>query len=422
MPTSTKTERNRYRLSDAVIAKLPPHDPDSPSREKEWADSEAVGLRLSVAKNGRKRWDVRIRLRGRKLAMRIGEWPAVSTTEARRRANEMKAKASLGVDPRAEREAARAMPTVSEFAKEYLSHARRTIRSARDSEQRLRDHVLPALGRKLLDEVRRGDVERLHAEWLDAMTPASANRVLATVKALFSHATRMELVGQSPAQGVRNHKENNARQRCLSGEELQRYLAAVAEEPNPVLRGYLRVLLATGMRRTEALTARWENVDLDNRTLLLPETKSGKSRVVVLNDAAIAALTEVQREHDNPYLFPGAKPGTHLAEPKFAHERACRKAGIDNLRMHDLRHTFASLAVSAGTSLYAVQGLLGHASPVMSQRYAHLSNEAARQGAKTVSDALLAAAPHPKPDDAAPASSAAKLDTQAGNAAKTTAA
>lgn len=406
MPT-TQTERNRYRLSDAVVGKIPAHDSASPSREREWADSEAVGLRLSVGKNGRKHWDVRLRLRGRKLALRIGEWPAVSTTEARRRANELKAKVSLGIDPRAEREAARAMPTVAEFAEEYLAHARRTIRTARDSEQRLRVHVLPAMGKKLLDEVRRGDIERLHAEWLDAMAPASANRVLASLKALLSHAVRLELLARSPAQGVRNHKENNSRVRNLSGDELQRYLAALAEEPNAVLRCYLRLLLATGMRRSEALTARWDCVDLEHRTLLLTHTKAGKARTILLNDAALAVLAEVPRADGNPFVFPGAKAGSHLAEPKFAHERACKKAGIANLRIHDLRHSFASIAVSSGASLYTVQALLGHASPVMSQRYAHLANEVARQGSKTVSDAILAAAAPSPPDPTPPAPLAA---------------
>jgi len=404
VPSRATTEKNRYRLSDATIAKLPAHDGDSASKGREWADSECVGLRLTVSKNGRRHWDLRFRVRGRKAAVRIGEWPAITTSEARKRGNELKARVALGGDPRADKEAARAMPTVAEFAEQYLSHARRTIKTARDTEQRLRVHVLPTLGKRLLDEVKRGDIERLHAVWLDTMSPASANRVLASVKALFTHATRMELLVRSPAQGVRNHKENNARTRCLSGEELQRYLAAVAEEPNASLRCYLRMLLATGMRRSEALGALWENVNLEHRTLMLPNTKAGKARTVLLNDAAMAVLAEVPRVPGNPFVFPGWKAGTHLAEPKFAHERACRKAGIVNLKIHDLRHSFASLAVSAGTSIYVVQSLLGHASTQMTQRYAHLSAEVTRQGSKTVSDALRAAAtaavppaPEPKP-------------------------
>jgi len=394
--TTTTNERNRYRLSDTVVAKLPPHEPDSKGRAKEWADSECVGLRISVGKGGRKHWDLRFRIGGRKGVLRLGEWPSVNTAEARRRANEMKAKVSHGIDPRAEREAAREMPTLAEYCeRDYLPHARRTIRTAKDSEQRLQVHVLPTLGGKRLDTVRRGDIERLHAEWLDKMAPASANRVLASVKALFSHAVRMEVIERSPGAGVRNHRENNARHRALLGEELHRYLAAVAEEPNPVLRGYLRVLLATGMRRSEALGAKWEHVDLERGTLLLPHTKSGKARTVLLNEAALAALRELPRVPDNLHVFPGTKPGTHLAEPKFAHERACRKAGIAGLRLHDLRHSFASLAVSNGASLYTVQALLGHASPVMSQRYAHLSADVVRKGSQNVADALRAASPAP---------------------------
>jgi integrase len=285
------------------------------------------------------------------------------------------------------------MPTLAEFCDTYLAHARRTIRSASDSEQRLRLHVLPVLGTRRLDEVRKGEIQRLHSELVDRMAPASANRVLATLKALLSYAVDMEVIERSPAQGVRAHKENNARQRSLAGEELQRYLLAVAEEPNPHLRGFLLLLLATGMRRGEALTAKWEHVDITNRTLLLPQTKAGKSRTILLNDQALSIVLGLPRVAANPYLFPGHKPGTHLREPKFCHERACQRAGIGNLRIHDLRHSFASLAVSNGATLYTVQALLGHSSPTMSQRYAHLSSEVLRQGSQQVSNAIAAASP-----------------------------
>lgn len=343
-PTETNsTPRNRYKLSDSVIAKLPPHDRKSKGHATEWADSECVGLRITAGRGGRKHWDFRYRFGGKKAILRLGEWPSVTTTEARRRANEMKAKLSNDIDPRSEREAARAIPTLAEFCEqEYVPHAKRTIRSARDSEQRLRVHVLPVLGTRRIDAVRRGDIERLHAGLLDKMTPASANRILASTKALLTHAVRLEVLAKSPAQGVRSHKENNARQRCLSGEELQRYLAAVAEEPNPVLRCFLRILLATGMRRGEALAARWENVSTEHRTLLLPQTKAGKARTILLNETAIAVLGEVPRVEGNPYVFPGTKAGTHLAEPKFAHERACKKAGISNLRIHDASYRLFS--------------------------------------------------------------------------------
>lgn len=401
--TQIPTPRNRYRLSDTVVGKIQSHDPRSPSAVKEWPDSECVGLRLTVGKSGRKWWDYRYRSRGRKACMRIGEWPAVTTTDARKRVNEMKAKLAAGIDPHDEKLNAQAMPTMSEYCEQYLEHARRTIRSAKDSEQRLRLHVLPTLGRRRLDDVRRPDIERLHSLWLDQMAPASANRVLASVKALFSHAVRMEVLAKSPAEGVKAHRENNARQRCLSGEELHKYIAAVAEEPNPHLRGLIQLLLATGMRRGEAMTAKWEHVDLATKSLLLPQTKSGKQRTVLLNEQAAAILAGLPRVRGNPYVFPGNKPGTHITEPKFAHERACKRAGIKNLRIHDLRHTFASLAVSNGASLYTVQALLGHASPIMSQRYAHLASDVLRQGSQQVSNILAAAtAPTPMPPPAAP--------------------
>jgi integrase len=384
------TNTGRQKLSDRIVASLPPHDPDSASTQREYPDCDAVGLRITVGKSGRRFWDFRYMFNRRKRILRLGEFPAVNTAEARKRAWEARAAITRGADPSRAIEERRRMPTLAEFCNEYIPHARRTIRSWKETEGRLRNHILPTLGKRLLSDIRRVDVERLYGDLLDVQSVASANRAICSLKAVMTHAVRCEVIDRSPADRIRLKKENNARTRSLSRDELRRYLAALEEEPNPHLRGLLLVLLASGLRRSEWMMALWKQVDFNNHTLHLPHTKSGRSRTVPLNQVALFTLEQLPRVEGNPYIFPGSRPGKPITEPKFAHRRACEKAGIKDFKIHDLRHTFASLVVSSGQSLYTVQTLLGHSSPIMSQRYSHLSTDALREGSKVVSDIIQA--------------------------------
>ncbi|MCC5878259.1 MAG: tyrosine-type recombinase/integrase [Candidatus Sumerlaeia bacterium] len=383
---------NKHRLTDRLAAGLPAHDADSPAAVREYSDTEVTGLRLTVGKSGRKFFDFRYTFRKTKRILRLGEFPGIGVAEARRLCWEARAALGRGEDPALRRDERRAMPTFAEFTATYLEHARLVIRSARDSEQRLRDWVMPQFGNRPLDSIRRGEIERFHATLLERMPPASANRILACIKAVFTHALRTEVLDRSPAAGVKNHRENNARERCLSSEELGRYWAALEKEPNAVLRRCLRFIICTGVRREEASTARWDCIDMERHTLRLPRTKAGKARSVVLNSHAMQVILESERLPGNPFLFPGAKPGSHIVELKFAHRRALKLAGISDFRIHDFRHQWASMAVSGGRSLYDVQTALGHASPAMSARYSHLSDESVRSTAQRVGEAIEEAA------------------------------
>ncbi|MBI1292490.1 tyrosine-type recombinase/integrase [bacterium] len=382
---------NRFKLTDRFVASLPAHDPNSRSTQREYADSECIGLRITVSKSGRRFWDYRYMLSNRKRILRIGEFPGMQTADARKKAWELRGAIAAGNDPSVAVENRRSMPTLEQYAATYIEYAKRTIRSWGNCEGHLRNRILPAMGRRLLSDIRRADLDKLYLNTLDEVSVASANRVMATLKALLGHAVRSEVIERSPGERFRLRKENNARTRSLSPDEVRRYLAALDEEPNVYLRALLRLLLSTGMRRGEAMGAKWEQVDLEKRTFYLPRTKGGRAKTVLLNESACAILRDLKPVAGNPHVFPGSRPGMPITEPKFAHERACKKAGIKDLKIHDLRHSFASLAVSNGASLYTVQGLLGHASPIMSQRYSHLNNESLRAGSGIVSNIIEAA-------------------------------
>ena len=341
-----------------------------------------VGL---VSKSGRKFYYFRYSLDGRKRATKLGEHGALSLPEARKQALALRQQVDQGKDPQAEKALHKAVPTLADFAlQDYLPYARRHKRSADGDESKLRVHVLPRFGSRKLDAVTARDVQLYHAQIKASHCAATANRHLSLLSKLFKLAVQWERVEKNPCAGVKKFRENNQRERFLSEDEIQRLYLAMDQEPNRVAVAAIKFLLLTGLRKEEGLQARWEHVDPERGVLFLPHTKSGKSRTAVLNEEASAVLAEQAKQAGNPYVFPGRVPGRPLNNPHKAFHRILDAAGIENLRIHDLRHSFASLAVNAGATLYQVQHLLGHASSQTTQRYAHLADSALRQASDSV--------------------------------------
>jgi integrase len=375
----------RFKFTQKLIDQLPPHPAEARSKEAEYTDTEVAGLKLLVSKSGRKFYYFRYTLNGQKRGMKIGEHGAFTVAEARKQALELRGQVNRSIDPQAEKTLSRAMPTFEEFAlNEYLPYARQHKRSAKWDESKLKIHLLPKFGRRKLNEITVREIQLYHAEIKASHCAATANRHLSLLSKLFKLAVQWERIGKSPCAGVQKFKENNQRERFLSQDEIQRMFKAMEDEPNRVAVAALKFLLLTGLRREEGLQARWEHIDLERGTLYLPHTKNGKSRHVVLSPDALALLQGQERQPGHSYVFPGKVPGQPLNNPTKAFRRILAAAGIENLRIHDLRHSFASLAVNAGATLYQVQHLLGHASAQTTQRYAHLADSALRQASGAV--------------------------------------
>jgi integrase len=382
-------ERNdrRFRFTHQGLVELPSHDPESPSREMEYSDAEVVGLRFLVSKTGRRFFYFRYSVDRRKGAVRIGEFPSVSLKEARARAHEIKAQIAKGEDPRAERRERAEAPTVEEFAvNDYLPFAREHKRSWRDDEVRLHKEILPRFGKRRLADLTTREIQSMHSQLRSSMAPATANRYLSLLQRLFSLANQWGVTERNPARFVKKYKEDNARERYLSDDEVARFLRALDGLPNKAAAAGLRFLLFTGLRKNEAFRLEWRHVNRDEGTVFLAQTKSGKTRTVVLNALARGVIEEMWelREADTPWVFPGRRQGKPVVNPQKPFAAACAKAKIGGVRIHDLRHTFASLAVNSGASLYDVQKLLGHASSQMTQRYAHLADDSVRRAAEQV--------------------------------------
>ena len=269
----------------------------------------------------------------------------------------------------------------------YLPYIRLRKRSWRVDERIARQHLSPTFGARELADIQRHEVE----DWLDGLSsgglaPATCNRILAVFKTICSLAVMrgLLLTGQSPCAGVSPFKIHAQRERYLSRDEAQRLMRALEKSDRPEAFA-IRLLLLTGARKSEVLKARWEHVRLDLRLLIVPLSKSGKPRHIPLSDEAITVIRSIPRQQGNPWLFPGHAPGKPLSDLYLFWNSLRRSLGLTSVRIHDLRHTFASFLVNAGHSLYEVQKLLGHSDPRTTMRYAHLEQASLVAVAETVS-------------------------------------
>jgi integrase len=386
----------KFPFTKKAIEALPPHDPASPSREMEYTDIECIGLHLRVSKNGRRFFQHRYRYLGRKMCLSLGEFPAVTIQEARLRVGEHKALLSRDKDPAAERGKVRADLTFEEFASQhYMPHAKAHKKTWDDDKSQIDRRLIPVIGKLRLKAITPRDVAMVHAKEKERTTACTANHLLTTLKRMFNLAVKWEMLEKNPAKDQEKFNEGALRERYLSKEELPKFLSALDEENDQLSVAALRLLLYTGCRREEILSMKWENARLDEDRIYLPNTKNGRSRTVHLNGRAKEVIVELQARKDQEertrgslYVFPSRK-GTvkgYIYDLRKPFEKACLIAGIENFHIHDLRHTFASLAVSSGADLYVVQRLLGHQDIAMTQRYAHLGADDLKRGTEGVSE------------------------------------
>lgn len=309
-------------------------------------------------------------------SLKLGRYGSdISLEQARKRAGELRSVIALGGDPHADRQAEKAALSVAEFVEQrFLPHQRARKRSWDEDRKILQKRVLPNWGPKMLSAVTTADVQKLHEGVLaEGRTPATANRHLCVVKRMFNLAPLWGDVAKDPAKPVKLYPENNERQRFLTQSEIPGLLTDLDADPDVVGASAIKLLILTGARANEALSARWEHVDLERRLWTLPNPKGGRVVHKPLSGAAVSLLVSQPRVPDNPHVFPGERAGDHRHDLRWTWARVCQVAGIENCRLHDVRDSFASLLVSKNVSIFVVQKLLNHSTPQMTMRYAHLA-------------------------------------------------
>ncbi len=286
--------------------------------------------------------------------------------------------------------------TFAAVAERFMANHGTKIKAStlKEYESLMRMYLLPAFANRPLASITRADVSNAHARW--NAVPRAANHALAVLSRLMTWAEdqgyRPE--GANPCQRVQRYKENK-RERFLTADELSRLgraldKAETGHVAGPYAVAAVRLLILTGARLNEVLTLEWSHVDLERRMIFLPDSKTGQ-KPLTLNDAAVTILKTLPRFEKNPYVIVGHRYGSHLVNLQKPWQAIRAMAGLDNVRIHDLRHTFASFAVANGGSLPVLGRQLGHSQPQTTQRYAHLADDPVRKLTEATGKALTAA-------------------------------
>lgn len=411
-----------FKLTRRAVSALKPSE-----TPVAYYDSDLPGFGLRIRPTGAASWFVEYRpgAGGRAVAKRrivIGTLATLSPEKARAEAERLLAVVKLGGDPAAERTAARQAETVNDLLDHYLTHHAAAKRKARTVEtyKGFAAHIRPAIGKKAAISVTVADVGRMHRT-VGKAHPATANRAVSLLSAAYSYALKTGALPdgtKNPAAGIEPFREQ-ARERFLTSDELQRLGDAIHEaetvgipwEPDPEKKvkhapkpenrrtkidqfaaAALRLLLFTGCRLREILNLRWSEVDVERGVLFLPDSKTGR-KTVVLSTAAMEVLNALPRL--GVYVIAGESAGKEAERPRSDLNkpwRAVRKrAGLDGVRLHDLRHSFASVGAGAGLGLPVIGKLLGHTQASTTQRYAHLDVDPVRRAANVIASKIAEA-------------------------------
>jgi integrase len=247
--------------------------------------------------------------------------------------------------------------TYAELAADHLAHARTYQKQPQNTEFVMKNHLIPRWGKTRLDEITSQDIAKWFAEKAKAgLAPATIDKLRTVFGRSFELARQWKLAGvvSNPVRDVPRRKYNNARERYLSTGEVTRLFKALDRSESPQLKHIVTLLLLTGARKTELLTAKWEQIDLDRRTWLIPTTKTGKPRHVPLSQDAINTIAALPRWNGCPWLLPNPTTLKPYTDIKRSWEKARDAAGLHDLHIHDLRHSAASFMINAGIDLYAV--------------------------------------------------------------------
>ena len=384
------------RLTEAYVEALAPD-----GRDRFVFDARQSGFAVRITPTGAKIFTAQGYVNGRKRRVTVGYHPDVSVAHARELALQALAYMRRGNDPIVERKSrltaakAREM-TLARLADKWLAdYVKPKLKphTIRDYGQLLRQHILPALGQLSVAHISRDDIVHLHVAM--AEIPRRANYALATIRALLNFAIGLGLrpSASNPARGVKPYRENK-RERFLSETEIAKAADAImaaerAGTIGPHAAAGLRLCLFTGARSGEITAVEWLHIDWQRRLIRLPDSKTNEPRTIHLSEPALEVLKGLPRI--GRYVIAGAKRDEPYKNLTRAWIFARGRVGLDDVRLHDLRHSYASLAASKGISLQTIGKLLGHHDPQTTARYSHLAIDAVAAVNDELGVAMLAA-------------------------------
>ena len=376
-------------------------------------DTELLGFGIRIRVKGAKTYFVKTRVNGKQIWVSIGRHGSPNgPTEARKKAHDILTDAQDGNDPAETKKAERKAITVETLCALYLKEGCTTKKASTlvSDRGRITRHIIPLLGSKRVKDVTRADIERFLQSVAKGKTAAdektkthgraivtggkgTATRTVGLLGGIFTFAVDRGYRDDNPVHGVKRFKDKKC-ERFLSERELGKLGKALRkaekEGENKAAIDAIRLLMLTGCRKSEILTLRWQDVDFEWGCLRLPESKTG-AKIVPLGKAASDLLRELPKHEGSDYVFTSNKEGMHLVGIQKVWDRVRELAELDDVRLHDLRHSFASVGAASGDSLLMIGALLGHKDAKTTARYAHLSDNPIKQAADRIAGVIAGA-------------------------------
>lgn len=348
-------------------------------KRTDYYDTIIKGFILECRASGGKTYAFRYRdAYGKQAQTTISDYNAISNAEARKKAQNLWAETKLGSDPKAEKAERKAIPTYGELAVMHIKHNSTYQKRPENTDRIIKCHLLPKWAKVRVTEMTPQEIGLwLAAKRKDGLAPATVEKIRVTLNRSFELAIKWQVAGVTvnPVRAVPKLRFDNKKETFLTPLQAEKLFRACAKSKNQSLETIAKLLVLTGARKTELLTARWEHIDTERRRWLIPDSKTAKARYVPLSQQALDVIGGLPRLSGCPWLLPNPDTKKPFTDIKHAWQMARKEAGLPNLRIHDLRHSAASFMINAGVNLFAVGKVLGHADYQSTMRYSHLADD-----------------------------------------------
>ena len=369
--------KNKIKLNIQTIKNLPtPTD----GKRTYYYDNKVPGLGIMIFPSGTKTFFLYKRVDGKPDKIKLGRFPDMSPEQAINAAYKLMSEISEGANPNSDKKKFRSEMTFDKLFERYLNEYAKPHKASWSGDLHYYEKFLRKLDNKKISDITRNDIERLHNQVKELSGLYSANRMLALMSKIYNKAIDWGFEGANPALRIKKFKEQS-RDRALQADEIGAFFKALNEEPNIIFKCYFYICLLTGARRSNVLAMRWDELSLgDPAEWKIPMTKNGEAHTVTLVPQAIEILNQLKGLFDSPWVFfSDASKSGHIEEPKTAWKRILTRAGITDLRIHDLRRTLASWQVRTGASSFVIGKTLGHKDKQATAIYARVSKDVAKE-------------------------------------------
>lgn len=351
-------------------------------------DTKTRGLSICIMPSGKKTFVVYKKINGKPERITLGAFKDISIEQARGKANEINSLIAKGENPAQKHRLSKTEITLNELFEEYLNRHAKIHKASWREDQRQFNTYLSHWKQRKLSTIKKNDIQKLHQEIGRNNGNYAANRLLALLSSMFNRANEFCLWDKdSPTNGIKKFKENS-RSRFLQADELPRFFDALREEQNETVRDYILLSLLTGARRSNMLAMRWNEINLELGLWEIPKTKNGESHTIPLVPQASEILKTRFASKTNEWVFPSHGKSGHIVDPKKAWQRLLERAGISNLRLHDLRRSLGSWQASTGASLAIIGKTLAHRNVSTTAIYARLNLDPVRDAMNKATQAI----------------------------------